>query len=318
MLILSLIRAGRRRSASLGLSLLALAGASAIAGWPVWVPLIGWLFGSLVLVSVWWLLERPILKLWGYRAPTVEEAARLQPGLDAIQAVLAIPTRPHLVIDECATVAVSAGLRTLIVSRGALEVLEDPQLAGLLAHEFGHLEACEAPADALVWLASTPVVLAWWAAEMLSKAAGVVAFGVAAALVLPLFLWPAWFTRIVRVGLSIVMITIASLLLMATGLETGERGLVAWGLGVMAAPALVPLTKLVLAWEHRSGERRADLRAVEAELGRQLLEALRIVQEVEEQEEMHTGPTTTLQRTHPPTATRIEALQRSLLPPDPV
>jgi len=72
-----------------------------------------------------------------------------------------------LLIDDSRQVEALAGTRTIIITRGALGLLSDTQLAGVLAHELGHVRAGAVVALMYMRFAPLPLLWPWYAAGAL-------------------------------------------------------------------------------------------------------------------------------------------------------
>jgi hypothetical protein len=159
------------------------------------------------------------------------------------------------------------GLRSLVISRGMFDLLEDRALVGMLAQASDNVHSARLAGELVVWLGSLPLVGVWWVTGWLMQLGRLLAFVVGSSLVLPLLLWPRGFIRWGGrlFGAAIVGLLGASLL---------SGGMAAPGLGLLLAWAVVPGLTALLSWESRRVEVVADRAAVQAGLGWQLLEAL--------------------------------------------
>lgn len=112
---------------------------------PLWLP-IGTAMGvvglGIVSASPWG--EGFFRLFYPIRPLTKREAAKLVPAMERVQAAYESRHRRPLkaslfMIDDPMPQAMALGLGTIAVTRGALEVATDNELAGVLAHESGHL-----------------------------------------------------------------------------------------------------------------------------------------------------------------------------------
>lgn len=98
----------------------------------------GWCVSALLASSVWYALEPWVQRLWGARPLTEREWLRLTSALAGAKAA-ADTTVTTFLVEEASHVAVRTGLRTLLVSSGALQQLNDQELGQLLSHGLRHL-----------------------------------------------------------------------------------------------------------------------------------------------------------------------------------
>ena len=120
--------------------------------------------GALVALATFTLVYR--CELWllarmGYRRLSFEEDARIQPLLDEAARGLGVSwfDIPAVLMIDTALPDAYAHMRALVLTRGLLEQVDDPQLAGILAHELAHWQACDAVGSTLVWAAAFPLAL---------------------------------------------------------------------------------------------------------------------------------------------------------------
>jgi hypothetical protein len=98
----------------------------------------GWCVSALLASSVWYALEPWVQRLWGARPLGERESLRLTSTLAGASSA-ADPTVTRFLVEEASRVAVRTGLRTLVVSSGALQQLNDHKLGRLLSHGLLHL-----------------------------------------------------------------------------------------------------------------------------------------------------------------------------------
>ncbi|SFW91027.1 M48 family metalloprotease [Amycolatopsis australiensis] len=186
--------------------------------------------------------------LFGLRAPTQRELARLTPSWEAVCAAAGVDSgRYRLWIERSRELnAFAAGGRTVAVTRAALD-LPPPGLAAILAHELGHHLAGHTRASLLVWWLELP-------ARVLARLVRLLALAVP-------FVGRAFapFGRAV-----VVLVTV----LLGLGVLTVLAFLDPWLL-------LTPLLGPVLAWSKRLGEYRADRMAARLGYGPELIALLK-------------------------------------------
>lgn len=284
--------------------------AAFMANWPLWLPYVLWAATSLLVSTMWEAMEPFILRLWGCRSLSARERWRLEPALQQLRASVGPERDPVLLVDDRQGVGADAGLRTITLTRGALEALDGPQLAGLLAHEVGHLCHADALARLVMWVGNAPLVACWLLTRALRGVASGVAVLLAVGWLFPALAFGRSFLRVVRASVTVLLVAVLSLYTLGAGISWHQDVLLAAGFGLLGSWLLVPGMQLLLAWEGRGAEQAADRFAVEAGLGQGLLGALRVMQSLESVPPG--GPLATLRRTHPPTELRLDALERLL------
>jgi hypothetical protein len=199
------------------------------------------------------------------------------------------------------------GLRSLVISRALLDLLEDRALQGLVAQAREHVRAASLASEFIVSLGNVPVLSAWYLSRGLVQVGRVLAMVVGASLVLPLALWPDGWTRWVGRLFGAVIVG-----LLGSALLSG--GLAAEGLGLLLAWAVVPGLRALLTWETRRAETAADDATLAAGLGWQLLEALETLAWAESVPPP-AAPLGWLCRNATPLTTRADRLWRKLAQP---
>jgi hypothetical protein len=162
---------------------------------------------------------------------------------------------------------IGRGLRSIVVSRAMLEVLDDRALIGLLTQTASPVWSGCVAGELVVWLGNLPLLCAWLVSRGIALIGRPLAVVVGASLVLPLLLCPFGFTRWVGRLLGAMLVGLFGTALVSAGLAGA-------GLGLLLSWAAVPAVRALLAWEGRRTERTADQATIEAGLGSQLLEAL--------------------------------------------
>jgi Zn-dependent protease with chaperone function len=112
-----------------------------------------------------WMLER-----FGYRRMAWDERERLTPLITDAATALGIDhaALPSIVIVDTVDTRAWATMRAVVLTRGLIEVLDDEELAGILAHEFAHWQAGHPVGERLLWAAALPLVLAQAVAQWFS------------------------------------------------------------------------------------------------------------------------------------------------------
>jgi Zn-dependent protease with chaperone function len=280
-------------------------GVALLAGWePVTVVLVvcaAWTASAALVVA------RPVeaglarLLYRDLRRPRPDDLARIAPALERVcRRAGADPGRYLLRVEEKRQVnAFALGGHVLAVTRMALE-LPDDLLEAVLAHELGHHRH----------LHPLAIILGWWyllpfeAGERLLRA------------IRRITRWLArTFTRLSdrtggrgpdgALGMLVLLAVLGVLVVAGTVLVVA--------LGVLWLPLalLVRLAKVLSAALSRAGEHAADRHAAELGYGPGLIQVLALFLQVEQASPRQRGMAALL-RSHPPTRSRIDALQRTL------
>jgi hypothetical protein len=249
----------RRHPFSMVCTALLAALSARLLGVPVPVVLATWATLSLFAVAVWHALE-PITVRWlGCRSPSWLERERLDRALGA--------ARLEVVVLDAAEPWFGRGLRSLVVSRALLDLLEDRAVQGLTAQAVGEVRSASLAGELEVWLGNLPLLTAYVVESWLLQLGRLLALLVGSCLVVPVLVWPTGFIRWAGRFFGSVLIALVGSALLSSGLA-------APGLGLLVAWAVVPGLHALLAWESRRAERLADQATIAAGLGWQLLEAL--------------------------------------------
>ncbi len=123
----------------------------------------------------------PLMLRWqGYRRASWDEFERIGPLFEgaAVALGVTVSTVPDLLMRDDALPRAGAYMRTIILTRGLLDTLDDEELAGILAHELAHWAAGHPVGQRMVWTCGLPLVLiqqiALWFKDSTN---GFVAFG---------------------------------------------------------------------------------------------------------------------------------------------
>ncbi len=245
---------------------LLLSTSASLAGASVPLALLLWVVASLVSLATWRILEPFLLRHLGCRPPGHLERERLEPALApaCVEVQILDAPQPWLV----------CGVRSLVVSRALLDLLEDRALAGLLAHATIQVGAASLSGELVVWLGNLPLAGAWCLSRGLVRLGRLLALVVGASLVLPLALCPDGFTRWAGRALGAILVGLLGSALLSSGVSAA-------GLGLLLAWAIVPGLQTLVDWETRRAETAADAATVESGRGWELLEALEILTWVE-------------------------------------
>jgi hypothetical protein len=226
---------------------------------PVIPSVLLWGMTSVLVLGLGLLVEPFVLDQLGCHTPTRGEQERLDASIRRFNIAVRVADDP--------VPWVGSGLRTIVVSRGVLELLEDRGLVGLLAQAATQHQAGGLVRECVVWLGNVPLLAAWSVTRCLGRIGQLLAVILGGALVLPMLLWPSGFVRWVGRVLGVVLVGLIGSVLLS-------RGAAALGLGLLLGWALMLSLRALLAWESRKTEAEADLATVQASLGWHLHEAL--------------------------------------------
>jgi Zn-dependent protease with chaperone function len=223
--------------------------------------------GVVVVIAV---AERTLLRLRGYRRLSRDEVRRIAPLVAEAGDAMRLAKNPRFAMCDLVLPNAWTHMRTIVLTKGLLDTLDDNELRAVLAHELHHWRSGDAVGERFVWACALPIALLYNLGVLLSgqpldadvvgkrmTGRGFIAF------VGWMFLWPSW---------------------------------------VLTNLVLVPIA----ARTQREHEYEADAAARAAGFGDGLASALKTLSAFEGG---RTGWEQALAATHPPTELRIEALQ---------
>ncbi len=185
---LALISAAlRRRPFTLLYAALLLVAFASLIGAPAPLALAAWFAASIAALELWHAAESSILRRLGCHAPTHAERERIEASLGCLHLEVLVLDSPRLLLGR--------GLRCLVVTRAALEVLEDRALVGVLYQAAAPARCAAVAGQVVVWIGSLPILSAATASSGLAVLGRLLALVVSNALVIPLLLWPEGFVR---------------------------------------------------------------------------------------------------------------------------
>lgn len=118
--------------------------------------------GVLIGVALLWGLvrfERPILGLRGARRLSRRERERVAPLVEEVTSHYELDgRRPGLLIYDDEVPQAYAHARHLVFSRGLLELMDDDELMGVIAHELHHWRKGHPAGSVAVWAAAWPIL----------------------------------------------------------------------------------------------------------------------------------------------------------------
>jgi hypothetical protein len=257
------LAAVRRHPFSIAFTVLIVVVFASLASVSVPLALGTWLATAVATLEVWYALEPLVLRQFGgYRDPSHAEREALGVAITSSSLELLLGDGPGL--------AIGRGLRCLVVSRDALELLDERPLGGLLTQATHPIHSASLAGDILVWLGNLALFGAWCIDRGLGQLGRLLGVLVGESLVLPLVVcrdgflrWSGWIFG------SLAVVLLGSTLL--------SSGFAAAGLALLAAPPLMVALSTVLAWERRRVERAADEATIGAGFGAQLLEAVELL-----------------------------------------
>ena len=257
---LALISAAlRRRPFTLLYAALLLAAFASLIGAPVPLALVAWFAASIAALELWHAAEPTILWRLGCCAPTHAERERIEASLGCVHLEVLVLDSPRLWLGR--------GLRCLVITRAALEVLEDRALVGVLYQAAAPARCAAVAGQVVVSIGLLPILSASAASTGLALLGRLLALVVGNALVIPLLLWPEGFIRWAGRAFGALIVGLVGSVLLSSGLAAaGAALLLAW--------AIVPGLRALLAWEARRTERAADQATIAAGFGWELLEGL--------------------------------------------
>lgn len=224
-----------------------------------------------ILVTAIAAYERLGLRLRGYRRLSRDEVRRIAPLVKEIADGMSLDGLPRFAMADLVVPNAWTHMRTIVLTTGALQTLDDGELRAILAHELHHWRSGDSVGLHTVWCAAWPIALTYNLGMLLvrgpSQSSG-----------------------------KAVSVRIRDPLLALIGWA------VAWPAWVMLKLVIVPL----VAATQRSYEYGADAAAADLGYAPQLISALRKLGAFEAG---RTGWEDAMAATHPPTELRIEALQ---------
>jgi hypothetical protein len=258
-------KAVRRHPFSVASTALLVTLSSSLLGVSAPLALVLWALASLLSLVTWRALEPFVLARLGCRPPSHLERERLDPALGPVESVRSV--RVEVLVIDAAEPWLGRGVRSLVLSRALLDLLEDRALAGILAQAGEQVRTASLPGELVVWLGNLPLLSVWSLSRGLVQLGRLLAIAVGTSLVLPLVIWPGGFTRWGGRLFGAAIVGLLGSALLSSGLSVA-------GLSLLVAWAVVPGLEALLSWETRRAETAADDATLAAGLGWELLEAL--------------------------------------------
>jgi hypothetical protein len=132
---------------------------SSLLGVSAPLALVLWALASLLSLATWRALEPFVLARLGCRPPSHLERERLDPALGSVESVRSV--RVEVLVLDAAEPWLGRGLRSLVLSRALLDLLEDRALAGILAQAGEQVRTGSLPGELVVWLGNLPLLSVW-------------------------------------------------------------------------------------------------------------------------------------------------------------
>jgi len=212
--------------------------------------------------------ERTSIRLRGYRRLSIEEVRHVAPLIKDVAEAMNLPALPRFAMQDVVIPNAWSHMRTIVLTKGLLQSLDDGEIRAILAHELEHWQTGDSVALHFVWAATLPAVLAYKAGMWMSG---------------------GWKAVGGEAGTTIKVV----------GAVVGW--IIAWPAYVVVRMIVIPVVRV----SQRQAEYSADAAAARIGLAPQLVSAL---QKLAAFESARTGWEAALSATHPPIELRIEAL----------
>lgn len=142
--------------------------------------------------------ERLGLRIRGYRRLSRDEVRRVAPLVRDIAEATYLDGLPRFAIDDSVIPNAWTHMRTIVVTTGLLQTLDDAELRAVLAHELQHWQSGDAVGLHVVWAAAWPIAVTYNIGMLIAgkrQGMGVGAPGNAKGLLVLIgwvIAWPAW------------------------------------------------------------------------------------------------------------------------------
>lgn len=135
-------------------------GSLAAAGWHVLLSLVAGTVLALLLTAFFFLFEPTILDFHSHRRPSrrAKEGA-LQPLLESVGLSMGLDAVPTLLISDVPVPGVWTYLRSIVITKGLLDQMDDDELAAVMAHELHHWSHGDPGTMRFVWGCTFPLVV---------------------------------------------------------------------------------------------------------------------------------------------------------------
>ncbi|HEV3212921.1 MAG TPA: M48 family metalloprotease [Acidimicrobiales bacterium] len=130
---------------------------------------------SIVLVALIAAFERASLRVRGYRRLSRQEVRRIAPLVKSVAEAMELDGLPRFSMSDEAMPNAWTHMRTIVLTTGLLQMLDDDELTGVLAHELHHWRSGDAVGLRLVWTAALPIALLLDVGSWIAGGSGVAA-----------------------------------------------------------------------------------------------------------------------------------------------
>jgi len=127
---------------------------------------------SVVIVVIIACFERFILRIRGYRRLSRDEARQVAPLVKDVADAMDLPALPRFAMEDVVIPNAWTHMRTIVITKGLLQSLDDGEIRAILAHELQHWQAGDPVALRFIWAASLPAVLIYNFATWISRGSG--------------------------------------------------------------------------------------------------------------------------------------------------
>jgi Zn-dependent protease with chaperone function len=103
--------------------------------------------------------ERATLRIRGYRRLSREEVRRVAPLVKGVADALELDGLPRFSMSDAPMPNAWTHMRTIVLTTGLFQMLDDDELTAVLAHELHHWRNGDAVGLRIVWAASLPIAL---------------------------------------------------------------------------------------------------------------------------------------------------------------
>lgn len=120
--------------------------------------------GALIAALIVWVIshaEHTFLRWRGYRRLSTEETRRIAPLVSIVDERNGYRRLPRFAMADLITPNAWAQTRTIVLTKGLLDTLNDNELTAVLAHELHHWAACDSVGLTWVWACALPVALTY-------------------------------------------------------------------------------------------------------------------------------------------------------------
>ena len=114
---------------------------------------------SIVVVVLTAAFERATLRIRGYRRLSRQEVRRVAPLVKGVADAFELDGLPRFSMSDAAMPNAWTHMRTIVLTTGLLQMLDDDELTAVLAHELHHWRSGDAVGLRIVWASALPIAL---------------------------------------------------------------------------------------------------------------------------------------------------------------